>query len=135
MINTDIRSRLYLTDRQSPVRAEVLVKFLSKIVYILIDKLLQYQIGRFGGVVNTLPCYMSGNPFGGVGSNPAGDETFFFVLNFTPLYSVHIIRSTEAWRCIFKFSILRTNNERTSRNRYKHLPTFTGVYINPLSTE
>ena len=46
--------------------------------------IINYQIktSRFGGVVNTLPCYVSvcsstGNPFGGVGSNPAGDAKFF----------------------------------------------------------
>lgn len=50
---------------------------MPKIDYILVDDNPSYQISRFGGVVNTLPCYMPGNPFGGVGSNPAGDENFF----------------------------------------------------------
>lgn len=41
-------------------------------------------------MVNTLPCYVHvcsrlGNPFGGVGSNPAGDATFFVFFAFPNL--------------------------------------------------
>lgn len=45
--------------------------------YNLVEEDIFHEKSRFGGVVNTLPCYMPGNPFGGVGSNPAGDVLHF----------------------------------------------------------
>lgn len=49
-------------------------------VYNLVEEVTFHEKSRFGGVVNTLPCYTPGNPFGGVGSNPAGDVLLFAFL-------------------------------------------------------
>lgn len=92
MINVDIRSS---TDGLHRMRVEVGVKKLSfilseKSVYNLVEEWCCHQTSRFGGVVNTLPCYRPGNPFGGVGSNPAGDDSFFafFPEGYQPFFSI-----------------------------------------------